>query len=150
MKLKTCQRNLRILAAIIYCFVFPSRCCNLAGIYICCHACAHTTMSSNALMQIETPDTSLTIQHLLVNLPSISPLLMFHAAFIFLLTSLSTSLYSSPASVHFCCFSCCLWSHRCRTSFVTQGFLQLLRALPLDFAWVSTSLSKSKTASNFP
>ena len=50
------------------------------------------------------------------------------AAFIFLRTLLFTFLYSSPASVlvYFCCFSCRLWSHRSRTSFVAQGWIFFL------------------------
>ena len=72
-------------------------------------------------------------------------------------------LYSSPASllVYFCCFSCRLWSHTSRTSFVTQGQIFFL-FLPMifsavdtspsfrPFARVSSSLSRTQRAANFP
>ena len=75
----------------------------------------------------------------------------------------SLFLYSSSVSVfvYFCCFSCRLWSHRCRTSFVTQSwicFLCLSRTSSgVDsspffrrFARMSTTLSRTQRAANFP
>ena len=84
------------------------------------------------------------------------------AAVIFILTSLFTSLYSSPVSVlvYFRCFSSRLWSHSSRTSFVTQGwifFLRLPRACSAVerstsfrlFARMSSSLSRTQRVANF-
>ena len=85
------------------------------------------------------------------------------AAFIFFLTSLFTFLYPCTASVleFFCCFTWSLWLHRFRTLFMTQGWI-FIHCLPRIssavesstsfrlLARVSTSLSKTQRAANFP
>ena len=63
-------------------------------------------------------------QSTLPSLPSSSSWLLL--TFLFLLF-----LYCSLASalVYCCCFSCLLWSHRSRTSFVTQGWIVRLNTI---------------------